>query len=65
MNGACQANLLPNYWLSRSRAEIPSLAFNVVALLVSCFLSFRLIKVMTDQDHSIILNSTADVWTLS
>jgi len=43
-DGACHINLLPNYWSSRSRAEIPSLAFNVVALLVSCFLSFRLIK---------------------
>jgi len=43
-DGACRVNLLPSYWSSRSRAEIPSLAFNVAALLLSCFLSFRLIK---------------------
>jgi hypothetical protein len=43
-NGACHVNLLPNYWSSRARAEIPSLAINVAALLFSCFLSFRLIK---------------------
>ncbi|KAI0047810.1 hypothetical protein FA95DRAFT_1518454 [Auriscalpium vulgare] len=42
--GACQINLLPNYWSSRANAEIPSLALNAAALLVSCFLSFRLIK---------------------
>ncbi|KAI0274892.1 hypothetical protein BC834DRAFT_978153 [Gloeopeniophorella convolvens] len=43
-DGACQINLLPNYWTSRARAEIPSLALNAAALLVSCFLSWRLIK---------------------
>jgi len=43
-DGACHVNLLPSYWSSRSFAEIPSLAFNVVALVLSCFLSFRLIK---------------------
>ena len=48
-DGACQINLLPQYWTSRARAEIPSLAFNVAALLVSCFLSFRLIKVKLHQ----------------
>jgi len=44
-DGACGINLLPRYWGSRSQAELISLAFNVAALLVSCFLSFRLIKV--------------------
>jgi hypothetical protein len=43
-DGACHVNLLPSYWSSRSHAEIPSLAFNVAGLLLSCFLSFRLIK---------------------
>jgi hypothetical protein len=50
-DGACRVNLLPNYWSSRSHAEIPSLALNAVALVVSCFLSFRLIKVTIDQNH--------------
>jgi len=43
-DGPCHVNLLPSYWSSRAYAEIPSLAFNVAALLLSCFLSFRLIK---------------------
>ena len=43
--GACGVNLLPDYWKSRSNAEIPSLALNVFALLVSAFLSWRLMKV--------------------
>lgn len=43
--GACGINLLPNYWKDRSNAEIPSLALNVFALLVSAFLSWRLMKV--------------------
>jgi hypothetical protein len=43
-DGACHVNLLPNYWTSRANAEIPSLAFNVAALLLSCFLSFKLVK---------------------
>ncbi|KAI0067923.1 hypothetical protein BV25DRAFT_1876789 [Artomyces pyxidatus] len=43
-NGACQVNLLPNYWSSRAHAEIPSVALNAAALLLSAFLSFRLIK---------------------
>lgn len=50
-DGVCQINLLPKYWTSRAHAEIPSLAFNILALLVSSFLSFRLIKVMSDQDR--------------
>lgn len=43
-DGACGINLLPNYWQSRAFAEIPSLAFSAAAMLVSCFLSFKLIK---------------------
>lgn len=47
-DGACGINVLPTYWESRAATEIPSLAFNVVALLVSCYLSFKLTKVTTD-----------------
>jgi hypothetical protein len=44
-NGACNPiNLLPSYWTSRFGAEIASLVLNVVALLVSTFLSWRLAK---------------------
>jgi hypothetical protein len=44
-NGACDPiNLLPTYWKSRYTAEIASLVLNVVALLVSSFLSWRLAK---------------------
>jgi hypothetical protein len=50
-DGVCQANLLPQYWTDRGRAEILSLAFNITALLASCFLSFRLIKVTIYQNR--------------
>lgn len=44
-NGACNPiNLLPSYWQSRVGAEIASLVLNIVALLVSAFLSWRLAK---------------------
>ncbi|KAI9462320.1 hypothetical protein BJY52DRAFT_1203155 [Lactarius psammicola] len=43
-DGACRINLLPSYWQARSSAEIPSLASSAAALLISCFLSFKLIK---------------------
>lgn len=44
-NGACDPiNLLPSYWNSRFAAETASLVLNVVALLVSSFLSWRLAK---------------------
>jgi hypothetical protein len=44
-HGACNGiSLLPNYWEARSRAEIPSLVMNVIALLISCFLTWKLIK---------------------
>ena len=45
-NGACKGvSLLPDYWHARSRAEIPSLTLNVIALLVSGFLTCKLIRV--------------------
>ena len=45
-NGACNGiSLLPGYWRDRGEAEIPSLALNACALLVSCFLTWKLIKV--------------------
>ncbi|KAI0283210.1 hypothetical protein BC826DRAFT_1110269 [Russula brevipes] len=31
-DGACQVNLLPTYWVSRTHTEIPSLTFNVTAV---------------------------------
>lgn len=44
-NGACNGiSLLPDYWQARALAEIMSLAFNVFALFISCFLTWRLIK---------------------
>lgn len=54
-NGACGHNLLPNYWQARAAAEIPSVALNGVALLLSMFLSWRLIKVcevVNERIHS-------------
>lgn len=45
--GACKhITLLPHYWEARGQAEIPSLVMHVVALLVSCFLTRRLIKLL-------------------
>jgi len=43
-DGACGHNLLPTYWKARANAEIPSVSLNAVALLLSIFLSWRLIK---------------------
>jgi hypothetical protein len=37
-------SLIPEYWRDRGRMEIPSLVFNVLALIVSGFLSWRLTK---------------------
>ncbi|KAJ7693611.1 hypothetical protein B0H17DRAFT_1168805 [Mycena rosella] len=46
--GACHGvgvpSLLPNYWTARAHAEIPTLALNVVALLISCVLTWKLVK---------------------
>ncbi|KAJ6626849.1 hypothetical protein B0H10DRAFT_1996874 [Mycena sp. CBHHK59/15] len=45
-HGACDGvpSLLPTYWKDRAAAEIPTLALNVVALLVSCVLTWKLVK---------------------
>ncbi|KAG9093933.1 hypothetical protein FRC07_011397, partial [Ceratobasidium sp. 392] len=43
--GACGGvNLLPTYWKARANAEIPVLAFNVVVLIGSAYMSWRLLK---------------------
>lgn len=44
-DGACGVNLIPTYWKARAAGEIPSVVLNAVALLLSAFLSWRLIKV--------------------
>ncbi|KAJ7102343.1 hypothetical protein B0H15DRAFT_985164, partial [Mycena belliarum] len=45
-HGACNGapSLLPHYWEDRAQAEIPTLALNAAALLVSCFLTWKLVK---------------------
>jgi hypothetical protein len=45
--GACNGapSLLPTYWQDRASAEIPTLALNIVALLVSIVLTWKLMKV--------------------
>lgn len=45
--GACSGapNLLPHYWEDRAKAELPILALNVVALVISSLLTWNLIKV--------------------
>lgn len=43
--GACRGiNLLPTYWTQRQNVEIAELVLNVVALGISLFLSWRLVK---------------------
>ncbi|KAJ7293166.1 hypothetical protein C8J57DRAFT_1041078 [Mycena rebaudengoi] len=44
--GACNGapSLLPTYWQDRASAEIPTLALNIVALLVSIVLTWKLMK---------------------
>ncbi|KAG9089215.1 hypothetical protein FS749_001530 [Ceratobasidium sp. UAMH 11750] len=43
--GACGGvNLLPLYWQARANAEIPVLVFNVIALIGSAYMSWRLLK---------------------
>jgi hypothetical protein len=44
-NGACDASLLPHYWDARAKAELPSLALNILGLFISAFLTWKLIKV--------------------
>jgi hypothetical protein len=49
-HGACKnVALLPHYWNARGKAEIPSLALNVIALFVSSFLTWKLIKVISSE----------------
>jgi hypothetical protein len=44
-NGACKGtNLLPHYWNARKNAEIPSLALNIFALVLSAILTWKLVK---------------------
>jgi hypothetical protein len=44
-NGACNGiSLLPPYWNARRNAEIPSLVLNVISLIVSSVLTWKLIK---------------------
>lgn len=43
-NGACGVNLLPSYWKDRGHAELPSLILNIVALFISAYLTWRLMK---------------------
>jgi hypothetical protein len=44
-NGACKETILrSDYWEARRLAEIPSLTFNGVALFISCFLTWKLIR---------------------
>ena len=43
--GVCQVNFLPTYWKARANVEIPSLALNAAGLLMSMFLSYKLVKV--------------------
>lgn len=49
-SGACYGapNFLPHYWEDRAKAEVPILALNVVALLVSSFLTWKLVKVCSN-----------------
>jgi len=43
--GACNnVSLLPHYWEARRKAEIPILALNIIALFVSLYLTWKLIK---------------------
>ncbi|KAJ7770883.1 hypothetical protein DFH07DRAFT_805539 [Mycena maculata] len=45
-HGACAGvpSLLPTYWQSRANAEIPILALNAAALVLSCILTWKLVK---------------------
>lgn len=44
-DGACQGlNLLPTFWTQRFNIEIAELALNIAALLLSIFLSWKLVK---------------------
>lgn len=45
-NGACRGHpaLLTSFWSARSQFEIPALALHAVALLISCVLTWHLVK---------------------
>lgn len=43
-HGACGVNLLPVYWTSRAKFEIPTVAMNALALVISSILSWKLMK---------------------
>lgn len=44
-DGACNGiPLLPGYWNERANAEYPTLALNILALFISAFLTWRLVK---------------------
>lgn len=46
-DSACKRAILsPSYWKTRSYLEIPSLTFNGLALIISCCLTWNLIKVL-------------------
>jgi len=50
--GACKGiKLLPTYWVDRGRAEIPSLALNIAALMISALLTWKLVKVYIYACH--------------
>ena len=53
--GGGNVNLLPSYWVERRAAEISVLVVNVVSLLISAALSWRLVKVRTFGKFSIVL----------
>jgi len=44
--GACSGApaILPTFWKARAMAEYPSLAMHIVSLLISCFLTWKLVK---------------------
>ncbi|EJU00913.1 hypothetical protein DACRYDRAFT_116797 [Dacryopinax primogenitus] len=44
-NSACNGvNLLPNYWVARGAVEIPTLIINCLTLVVSAYLTWKLVK---------------------
>ncbi|KAF8641210.1 hypothetical protein AX17_000844 [Amanita inopinata Kibby_2008] len=45
LNGTCKhVELLPDYWGTRSKAELAALVLNAVSLLISSYLTWRLVK---------------------
>jgi hypothetical protein len=58
-DGACGRNLLVAYWKARSQAEIPGLVLNVVALIVSAYLTWRIIKVCFLAGYLVVCKNVA------